>query len=125
MHHLKPEGVFLVVTHLKEDFRKNNFVYTGKREDIHITLFENNYIVSENTYEASLIYLIRQGGKLNIYHEIHTLGLFSYDTWMDIFRENHLEVSEINMDYLYDKYLLGEGQYRLKVFKGILDYDKG
>lgn len=125
MHHLKPEGVFLVVTHLKEDFRKNNFVYTGKREDIHITLFENNYIVSENTYEASLIYLIRQGGKLNIYHEIHTLGLFSYDTWMDIFRENHLEVSEINMGYLYDKYLLGEGQYRLKVFKGILDYDKG
>ncbi len=120
VHHLKPGGIFLVVTHLKEDFQENNFVYTGKREDIHITLFENNHIVSENTYEASLIYLIRQGGKLNIYHEVHTLGLFSHNTWMDIFKRNHLEVSEINLDHLYDKYLLGEGQYRLKVFTGIV-----
>jgi hypothetical protein len=122
--HLKPGGVFLVVTHLKEDFQENNFVYTGEKENIHITMFENNHIVSDDTYEASLIYLIRQGGKLSIQHEVHTLGLFSYDTWMRIFKEHHLKVNEINMDHLYDKYLLEDGEYKLKVFIGILDFDE-
>ena len=122
--HLKPGGVFLVVTHLKEDFQENNFVYTGEKENIYITMFENNHIVSDDTYEASLIYLIRQGGKLSIQHEVHTLGLFSYDTWMRIFKGHHLKVNEINIDHLYDKYLLEDGEYKLKVFIGILDFDE-
>ena len=120
--HLKPGGVFLVVTHLKEDFKENNFVYSGEKNNIHITMFENNYIVSENSYEAALIYLIRQNGELSIHNEVHTLGLFPYDTWMDIFKEHHLKVSEVNLDHLYDSYLLGDGEYKLKVFIGILDF---
>ena len=121
VEHLKPDGIFMVVTHLKEDFRENNFSYTGEKRDIHITVFENNYMVSENTYEATLIYLIRQNGKLDIQTEVHTLGIFSYDVWMNIFKENHLKVKEISMDHLYDPYLTEDGAYKLKIFTGILD----
>ena len=120
VRHLKPGGVFLATTHIKEDFQNNNFVYSGEKGDIHVTVFENNYTVSETTYEATIIYLIRQNGKLHIYHEIHTLGMFPYDTWQDVFKENNLTMNQENMNYLYDKYLLENGQYKLKIFSGIL-----
>jgi len=116
--HLKTGGVLLVVSHIKEDFRENNFAYSGIKDDIHITLFENNHIVSDSTYEAIMIYLIRQYGKTNIYHETHTLGLFSHEKWLSIFKECQLKVHEINADHLYDDYLLEEGRYRLKMFVG-------
>ena len=120
LRHLKPGGVFLVTTHTKEDFQNNNFAYSGEKEDIHVTVFENNYTVSETTYEATVIYLIRQNGKLNIYHEVHTLGLFPYNTWLNIFKENYLTISQADMNHLYDKYLLEDSQYKLKIFSGIL-----
>lgn len=119
--HLKPGGVFMVVIHLKEDFRENNFVYSGEKDNIHITVFENNFTVSDTTYEAALFYLIRQNGKLDIHTEVHTLGLFSRDIWMNIFKENHLKVKEIGMDHLYDPYLTEDGAYKLKIFTGILE----
>ena len=116
--HLKPEGVLLVVAHMKEDFKENNFAYSGEKENIHIAVFENNHIISDSTYEAAIVYLIRQDGELSIHHEVHTLGLFSYDQWMAIFEECRLKVEEINLDHLYDQYLLEEGTYKLKMFIG-------
>jgi hypothetical protein len=65
-----------------------------------------------------MVYLIRREGKLSIEHEIHTLGLFSYDQWMTIFEKLQLKVDEINLNHLYDKYLLEDGEYKLKVFIG-------
>ncbi|MBM3714077.1 MAG: class I SAM-dependent methyltransferase, partial [Actinobacteria bacterium] len=61
-NHLKPGGVLLIVAHTKEEFRQNNFLYTGSNKDTEITVFENNYItdLSGNTYEATIIYLIRK-----------------------------------------------------------------
>ena len=120
VRHLKPAGVFLTVTHIKEDFQNNNFVYSGKKRDVQVTVFENNHIVSDTTYEATVIYLIRQNGKVDIYHEIHTLGLFSVDTWLNIFQENNLIINQTDMNHLYDKYILEDGQYKLKIFSGIL-----
>lgn len=117
--HLKTGGVLLVVAHTKEEFRENNFVYTGAKDNIHITVFENNHIVSDNTYEATMFYLIRQGAEKSLHHEVHTLGLFSYEQWMGIFKECQLKMDEINTDDLYDDYLLEEGEYKLKVFTGI------
>ena len=125
VRHLKPGGAFLVVTHLKEDFQNNNFAYTGEKEGIHITVFENNYIVSETTYEATIVYLIRQNNKLDIYNEIHTLGLFPYNDWLKIFKDNNLKIDELQMDHLYDKYLLEDGQYKLRIFAGILQTGDG
>jgi ubiquinone/menaquinone biosynthesis C-methylase UbiE len=120
--HLKTDGVLFVVSHIKEDFRENNFAYSGVKDDIYITLFENNHIVSDSTYEAIMVYLIRQYGKTNIYHETHTLGLFSYEQWLSIFKECQLKVDEINIDHLYDDYLLEEGRYRLKMFIGTSNF---
>jgi len=117
--HLKPGGVLLVVANLKEDFKNNNFVYTGTKDDICLTIFENNHIVSESTYEAAIIYLIRRGYETSIQHEIHTLGLFSREQWMSIFSKYHIKVDEADIDDLYDDYLYGEGDYRLKVFTGV------
>ena len=37
--HLEPGGIFIVVANIVERFRQNNFVYTGSREDIEVTLF--------------------------------------------------------------------------------------
>ena len=118
--HLKTGGVLLVVAHMKEEFKENNFVYTGAKDGIHITLYENNHIISDNTYEAVMVYLIRNGGETSIYHETHTLGIFPYEQWMSIFKECQLIVDEINTDHLYDDYLLEEGEYKLKVFIGTL-----
>lgn len=115
--HLCPGGIFLVVAHIKEEFINNNFAYSGTDGDIHITVFENNHVISESQYEATLVYLIRQSGVLQVGYDVHTLGLFNYDTWLKFFSEAKLCVNaSFNMDELYDEFLLGEGEYRLKVF---------
>ncbi|MFW6135004.1 MAG: class I SAM-dependent DNA methyltransferase [Elusimicrobiota bacterium] len=119
VRHLKPGGAFLTVTPIKENFQNNNFAYSGEKGDIHVTVFENNFIVSDSTYEATVIYLIRQNDKLDIYHEVHILGLFPYDTWLSVFKENNLTINQTNMKHLYDKYLLENGRYKLKIFSGI------
>jgi SAM-dependent methyltransferase len=117
--HLKTGGVLFIVAHVKEGFKNNNFVYTAKKEDTQITLFENNHIVSSDTYEATMIYLIRQGKEVSVHHEIHTLGLFNHQTWMDIFHDCHLEIEEMPLNDLYDAYLLDQGTYELSVFVGV------
>ncbi|MDD3670380.1 MAG: class I SAM-dependent methyltransferase [Sphaerochaetaceae bacterium] len=118
--HLKTGGVLLVVAHTKEEFSEHNFVYTGSEDNIHITLFENNHIISDSTYEATMIYLIRKEAETSIHHETHTLGLFPYEQWLSIFKECQLQVEVINTDHLYDDYLLEEGEFKLKVFIGTL-----
>ncbi len=79
-------------------------------------MLENNHMVSDSTYEAVFIYLIRRDGKLSIANEVHTLGLFSHEEWMNIFDACQLNVEEANLDHLYDQYLLENGEYRLKAF---------
>jgi SAM-dependent methyltransferase len=115
--HLVPGGFLLVVAHPKESFRDNNFVYQGSDGDIRVTLFENNHVISENSYEAALVYLIRRNGELRIHHDIHKLGLFSNGEWLEVFEDSGLDLEEAaDMDDLYDDYLMDEGEYRLKVY---------
>lgn len=116
--HMKPRGILLVVVHTKEEFRNNNFAYIGENENTHITVLENNHIVTDSTYESTMVYLIRRDGELSIEHEVHTLGLFSFDQWMNLFENLQLKVDEIDLNHLYDKYLLGDGEYKLQVFIG-------
>ena len=116
--HLKTRGILLVVAHTKEDFKENNFAYSGERDNIHVTVFENNYIVDDSTYEAVFICLIRDHGELRVHHEVHTLGLFSYNQWIAILKGCQFKLDEINMDHLYDQYLMENGAYKLKLFIG-------
>ena len=95
-NHLKPGGVLLIVANIAEKFIQNNFVYTGSKGDIEITIFENNYIPDPTgtTYEATVIYLIRHKGKLEIHSECLMIGLFKLNTWLDLLKEASLEVKQ-------------------------------
>lgn len=117
--HLKPGGTFLVVANTAERFSQNNFVYTGSREDIEITLFENNFIPSHpgTTYEATLVYLIRSKGKLEILTERHILGLFKLETWLDLLKRAGFDtINQITIDHTYDRFITGEGKYLRLMF---------
>lgn len=118
--HLKTGGVLLVVGHTAETFQNNNFAYTGEKDDIHVTLLENNYVnpFSPDTYEITLIYLIRRKGKLTTYTEHTIAGLFSQATWDKIFSDAGLSMRKKSLDGIYDKYLLDEGKYPLTIFFG-------
>jgi ubiquinone/menaquinone biosynthesis C-methylase UbiE len=116
--HLNPGGVLLIVAHPKETFRENNFVYTGKKGDIEVTVFENNYIPPENDsiYQATIIYLIRRNGKLETHIDIHTLGLFYKETWHSLLKAESFEVKETKEELFYDRHLLKEGEYPSHIF---------
>lgn len=117
--HLKPGGIFIVVANIAERFRQNNFVYSGSREDIEVTLFENNYVAanSRTTYEATLIYLIRSKGKLEIYNDRHILGLFKLETWLDLLKNAGFDIiNQISMDHAYDRFVVGHGKYPRSMF---------
>jgi hypothetical protein len=118
--HLKSNGVLLVVAKTEETFQNNNFAYTGEKDGVHVTLLENNYInpFLPNTYEATFVYLIRQQGELTIHTDRHVLGLFSLATWEKMFNDFELSIQKTNLNGIYDKYLLGEGEYPLIVFVG-------
>lgn len=116
--HLNPGGVLLIVANLKETFKENNFVYTGKNGDIEITIFENNYISRDNNsiYEATIIYLIRNEGRLETHTEIHTLGLFDKKTWLSLLKEEGFYIKETGEEHFYDRYILEDGKYSQHIF---------
>jgi SAM-dependent methyltransferase len=116
--HLKPGGTLLIVAHTREEFKENNFVYTGSKGDVEITVFENNYIPdsTKTTYQATLIYLIRRKGKLEIRTDCHTIGLFKMETWLDLFKEVGFELRHTKTEYFYDRFIFGEGEYPLFMF---------
>ena len=118
--HLKTGGVLLVVAKTEEIFRNNNFAYSGLKDGIHVTLFENNYInpLHPNTYEATLVYLIRERGELTIQTEQQVLGLFSQEIWNEVFKNAGITMKKSSLDGIYDSYLLNDGEYPLVVFVG-------
>ncbi|MBN2442335.1 MAG: class I SAM-dependent methyltransferase [Spirochaetales bacterium] len=118
--HLNPGGVLLVVGKTEETFQNNNFAYTGEKDDVHVTLFENNYInpYVPHTYEITLFYLIRQQGKLTTYTEHSIAGLFPHAIWDKIFKDAGLTMQEKNLNGIYDNYLLGDGEYPMTIFIG-------
>lgn len=116
--HLKPGGVLLIVAHISEEFQANNFVYTGAKGDVEITIFENNYILKPHrtAYEATVVYLIRRKGELEIHSDSCTIGLFPLATWLSLFEAAGFEVNQMKLEHDYDRYILGEGKYLLRMF---------
>ena len=119
--HLRPGGVLLVVAKTREEFRDNNFCYTGAEDDTQITVFENDHVCGRDrsTYEATLVYLIRRDGRLKIYTDRHVLGLFSRAEWLSVLRGVGLSVSEEKLDGVYDRFILGQGSYPMRAFVGV------
>lgn len=118
--HLKPGGLLLVVAKTAETFRDNNFAYTGERDGVHVTLLENNHVDRRrpNSYEATLVYLVRRGGELDILVDRHVLGLFSQADWERVFQEHELELRQSAVDGVYDSHLLADGAYPMRAFIG-------
>jgi len=116
--HLKTGGVLLIVAKTAETFQDNNFAYTGEKDNVHVTLLENNYInpFHANTYEATLVYMIRQQGELTIHTDHQVLGLFPLETWEKLFRDAELSLFKSKLDGIYDQHLLNDGEYPLSIF---------
>ncbi len=125
-NHLRPGGVLLLVVHIKEEFRENNFVYQGRAGDWHVTQFENNYFpdASGTTYEATFVYLLRHRGRLRqVRSDTHIMGLFSLDTWMKLLGQAGLELRQFPMPDYYGPVMGSGGCYPLRVFLGIKPLD--
>jgi len=117
--HLKPGGALLIVANIREEFKENNFVYTGSKGDVEITVFENNYIPDPTgtTYEVTIIYLIRRKGKLEIHTETFGCGIFKLEIWLNLLKKAGFdEVNQIKLEHSYDRFILGEGEYPLLMF---------
>lgn len=118
--HLKPGGVLMIVATTSETFQNNNFAYTGEKGDTHVTLIENNYInpYIPNIYEVTMLFLIRQKGKLSKHIEEFKAGLFQKEMWDDVLKNFGFITETRYLDGIYDDYLLGEGEYPLTIFIG-------
>jgi ubiquinone/menaquinone biosynthesis C-methylase UbiE len=118
--HLKTDGTLLIVAKTEETFHNNNFAYSGEKDGVSVTLLENNYIntYASHIYEATFMYLIREHGELSIYTENQILGLFPQAIWENIFMKAGVVMQKTTLSGVYEKYILGNGEYPLTVFIG-------
>ncbi len=100
--HLRPGGVMVIgPDFVKETFRQNCSRVSvadspDKPDNLEVTFVENDYDPdpTDDTYEFTLIYLIRENGVLRIETDRSEDGLFSLDTWRTTLREAGFEVHE-------------------------------
>ncbi len=93
--HLNPGGVMVTTPDVtKETFRQNQTVVTpainrAKPDTMDIVFIENMYDPDpmDEHYEVTMLFLIRENGRLRIEADRHTLGLFSLDIWRQVLSE--------------------------------------
>ena len=110
--HLNPGGVMIATPDVTtETFRQNRTVVTpasGKTRPGHVDVVfvENVYDPdpSDDTYETTMIYLIRENGVLRVESDRLTLGIYSLDFWRQTLRGAGFELQE-------DAYEDGEDRY--------------
>ena len=59
---------------------------------------------TDDRYQATIVYLIREDGRLRIETDHWTLGIFSLDTWREALRGTGFEVHA-------GRYIAGEDEY--------------
>jgi len=116
--HLRPEGALVITAKVREEFRDNNFAYTGAKDGVEVTVLENNHVsrTRPDAYEATLVYLVRQQGELSVHVDVHQLGIFEEATWLALFEEAGFQVRQCPLTGVYEPYILGEGEYPMRVF---------
>jgi hypothetical protein len=110
--HLNHGGVLIATPDVtKESFQQNRTVATtaacrNKPDCLDVVFIENSYDPdpSDEQYEASILYLIREDGRLRIETDHWTLGLFTLDIWRRVLRETDFVTHE-------GKYADGENEY--------------
>lgn len=85
----------------KETFRQNwtevsHAASASKPENIDVVFVENAFDPEpdDTMYEATMVYLIRESGKLSIEHDLHLLGLFSIEVWRRLLLDVGFEIHE-------------------------------
>ena len=96
--HLRAGGVMVCYA----EFLKANFVQhktqttTTRTDNMEITFIENNYDPdpADDTFDTTMIFLIREKGKLRIEHDHHVCGVFTMGVWRDSLTKTGFEVTE-------------------------------
>lgn len=106
--HLNPGGVLITTPDVTtETFQQNRTSTTpATRDGLDVVFVENVYDPdpADEQYETTILYLIRDHGRLRIETDHWTLGIFSLDTWRHVLRETGFEVHE-------GRYNPGDGEY--------------
>lgn len=110
--HLDAGGVLVVTPDVTvETFRQNSTVAThatrkGTPDELDVVFVENVYDPdpADEQYETTVLYLIRDHGRLRIETDHWTMGLFSLDTWRRVLREAGFEVHEHKYNACDDEY---------------------
>jgi SAM-dependent methyltransferase len=96
--HLKPGGVLIATPDLTiETFQQNKTTSTpATREGLDVVFVQNVYDPdpTDEQHETTILYLIRDQGRLRIETEHWTMGIFSLDAWRHVLRETGFEVHE-------------------------------
>jgi SAM-dependent methyltransferase len=112
--HLNPGGVLVVTPDATtETFRQNKTTTTpATRDGVDVVFIENLYDVdpTDEQYETTVVYLIRDHGRLRIETDHWTMGIFSLDMWRHVLRDTGFQVHE-------GPYSPGEQEYT--VFAGV------
>ncbi|HNY72461.1 MAG TPA: class I SAM-dependent methyltransferase [Syntrophales bacterium] len=106
--HLNPGGVMIATPDVTiETFRQNRTTTTrATRDGLDVVFVENVYDPdpADDQYETTILYMIRDHGRLRIETEHWTMGIFSLDTWRQVLREAGFEVHEGRYDTGEDEY---------------------
>ena len=106
--HLNPGGVMIATPDVTiETFQQNKTTITPVTQDgLDVVFVENVYDPdpADEQYETTILYLIRDHGRLRVETEHWTMGLFSLDTWRRVLHETGFEVHE-------GRYNAGEDEY--------------
>lgn len=96
--HLEPGGVLIATPDVTiETFQQNRTTTTSAtRDKLDVVFVENVYDPdpADEQYETTILYLIRDHGRLRIETDHWTMGIFSLDTWRHVLRETGFEVHE-------------------------------
>ena len=96
--YLKPGGVMLTMAEMtKDNFHQNKMLCTTHvKDDIEITFIENYFDSNpgDTICEMTLVFLIRQGGRLKIENDRHLVGLFRHRAWLDTLGKAGFDVLE-------------------------------
>lgn len=100
--HLAPGGVLVTTPDVTlETFRQNRTIVTpaspgAAPQGMEAVFVENAYDPdpADEQYETTILYLIRDHGRLRIETDHWTLGIFSLDTWRRVLRETGFAVHE-------------------------------
>ncbi len=101
--HLKPGGVFITfMEQIAGQFKqKNTTCSTHSKGNVEITFIENYYDPdpTDTNYEATFIYLIRVGGKLEVHSDRHLCGIFKLETWLECLKATGFEVKQVKFTH--------------------------